>query len=75
MQLISHLSDRIPYGICNAVIRLNANHWRALVQQHGPVFALQQARLFGGQAAVAFLIDMLTPGIINRQDIAGSPSA
>ena len=67
MQLISHFSDHIPYGICNAVIRLNANQWRALVQQYGPVFAFQQARIFGGQAAVAFLIDLLTPGIINRQ--------
>ena len=67
MQLISNVGDRVPYGICNAVIRLNANQWRALVQQYGPVFALQQARLFGGSAAVAFLIDLLTPGIINRQ--------
>ena len=54
MQLITHFSDRIPYGICNAVIRLNANQWRALVQQYGPVFAFQQARIFGGSAAVAF---------------------
>ena len=67
MQLLTHFGDRIPYGICNAVVRLNANQWRAMIQQYGPVFALQQARIFGGQAAVAFLIDLLTPGIINRQ--------
>ena len=49
MQLISNVSDRIPYGICNAVLNLRPNQWRALVQQYGPVFAFQQARLFGAR--------------------------
>ena len=59
MQLISNVSDSIPYGICNAVLNLRPNQWRALVQQYGPVFAFQQARLFGGQAAVDLLICLL----------------
>ena len=67
MQLISNVGDRVPYGICNAVLNLRPNQWRALIQQYGPVFAFQQARLFGGQAAVDILIDLLSPGICHRQ--------
>ena len=50
---------------------LCANEWRALVQQYGAVFCLQQLCSTRSQAHVGLLIDLLTSSIIKSQTNLG----
>ena len=62
-------SYHTPFNIGG--VYLWANQWRALVQEYGPVFCLQQLRAWGSQALVGFFVDPLTPTIVKSQTNIG----
>lgn len=72
MQVIPlYAVNLIPYGVQYGMCYFAANQWRALVQQHGAVFCLQQLRAGGSEALVGSLIDFLTTSIIKSQTNVG----
>ena len=72
MQVIPlYAVNLIPYGVQYGMCYFAANQWRALVQQHGAVFCLQQLRAGGSEALVGALVDFLTTSIIKSQTNVG----
>ena len=61
----------VPYCVQYGGLYLCANQWRALVQENGAVFCLQQLRAGGCQALVGELVDFLSASVIQSQTNIG----
>ena len=66
-----HALKIVPYCVQYGGLYFCANQWRALVQEYGAVFCIQQLRTWGSEALVRELIDFLTTSIIQSQTNIG----